>query len=353
MPDPKPISADLSQVIDRQTNSRLSALFAEQATWVFLAALLAALVLGLATDTFASPQNLFNVTRNFTFVGLVALGMTMVIISGGIDLSVGSVVCLAAMVQAVVMNAGYGFWAAAATALAVSARVGFVNGALIAWPRMPSFVVTLGMLSVARSLAMVLSDNRMIFEFGPDQALLFALGGGSTLGIAHPVIALAALGAATAFLLRRSQWGTHVFAIGANERAAVLTGIAVPRVKISVYVFSSLMAGITGILEAGWLGGVTTNLGQSMELTVIAAAVIGGANLLGGAGAVFGAIIGAALIEVIPQQPDPAWHLHLLAVAARQLLDNGAIASGLDKRSLDKLSVALDTLHSSGQAAHV
>ncbi len=292
-------ASDLAQAIDRQTNTRLAALFGEQATWVFLAAALAVLVLGLSTDTFASSQNLFNITRNFAFVGLVAVGMTVVIISGGIDLSVGSVVCLAAMVQAIVMNTGYGFWTAATMALAASALVGFVNGALIAWLRMPPFVVTLGMLSIARSLAMVLSDNRMIYEFGPDQALLFYLGGGATLGIAHPVIALGILGLVTAFLLRWSQWGTHVFAIGANERAAVLTGIAVPRVKISVYMFSSLTAGITGILEAGWLGGVTTNLGQSMELAVIAAAVIGGANLLGGSGTVVGAIVGAALIEII------------------------------------------------------
>ncbi|WP_349036622.1 ABC transporter permease [Pseudotabrizicola sp. 4114] len=292
-------NAELTSVIDQQTNTRVTALFAEQATWVFLAAVLAAVVLGLSTDTFASSQNLFNVSRNFAFVGLVALGMTVVIISGGIDLSVGSVVCLAAMVQAIVMNAGYGFWTAAALSLGASALVGFVNGALIAWLRMPPFVVTLGMLSIARSLAMVLSGNRMIYEFGPDQAFLFALGGGSTFGIAHPVIALALFGCVTAFLLRWSQWGTHIFAIGANERAAVLTGIAVPRVKISVYVFSSLMAGITGILEAGWLGGVTTNLGQSMELAVIAATVIGGANLLGGSGTVAGAVVGAALIEII------------------------------------------------------
>lgn len=292
-------AAELGQAIGRQTNTRLTSLLAEQATWVFLAALIAAIVLSLVTDTFASPQNIFNVTRNFAFVGIVALGMTVVIISGGIDLSVGSVVCLGAMVQAIVMNAGYDFYTAAVLSLAASALVGFVNGALIAWLRMPPFVVTLGMLSIARSLAMVLSDNRMIFEFGPDQLLLFEIGGGSSFGIAHPVIALALLGLGTAFVLRWTRWGTHVFAIGANERAAILTGINVPGVKISVYMFSSTIAGLTGILEAGWLGGVTTNLGQSMELAVIAAAVIGGANLLGGSGTVVGAIVGAALIEII------------------------------------------------------
>lgn len=299
MPETRPGDSELSSVIAHQTNSRLASILSEQATWVFFAAVVAAVTLSLVTDTFASPQNIFNVTRNFAFVGIVALGMTVVIISGGIDLSVGSVVCLGAMVQAICMNAGYSFFPSALAALVASAMVGFVNGALISWLRIPPFVVTLGTLSIARSVAMVLSDNRMIFEFGPDQALLFAIGGGSTFGIAHPVIALLLLGAVTAFLLRFTRWGTHVFAIGANERAATLTGVRVPMVKISVYVFSSTIAGLTGILKAGWLGGVTTNLGQTMELTVIAATVIGGANLLGGSGTIFGAIVGAALIEII------------------------------------------------------
>ena len=101
------------------------------------------------------------------------------------------------------------------------------------------------------------------------------------------------------FALRWSRWGRHVFAIGGNEEAAILTGVPVTGLKISVYLFSALTAGITGVLEVGWLGGVTTNLGQGMELSVIAAAVIGGANLAGGTGTAFGAIIGAALIEVI------------------------------------------------------
>lgn len=299
MPDQSKVQAELTSAIARQSETRWSALFANQSTWVFLAAVVAAVSLSLITDTFATPQNIFNVTRNFAFVAIVALGMTVVIISGGIDLSVGSVLCLGAMVQAICMNAGHGFFPSAVVALAASALVGFVNGALIAWLRIPSFVVTLGTLSIARSAAMVLSDNRMIFEFGPDQQLLFDLGGGATFGVPHPVVALVVLALMTGFLLRMTPWGTHVFAVGSNERAAVLTGVRVPALKISVHVFASTIAGLAGILEAGWLGGVTTNLGQSMELTVIAATVIGGANLLGGSGTIFGAIVGAALIEVI------------------------------------------------------
>lgn len=283
----------------RQTHTRFGRILAQQAFWVFVAAVIACVTLALVTDTFATPQNLFNVTRNFAFVAIVALGMTVVIISGGIDLSVGSVLCLSAMVLAITMNAGYSLAFSALLAIGAALFVGLVNGVLIAYLRIPAFVVTLGMLSITRSAAMILSNNKMVFQFGPDEKLLFFLGGGSTYGIANPVIALALLAVATGLILRWTRWGTHIFAIGANEKAAVLTGVAVKRVKVSVYMFSALMAGVAGVLEAGWLGGVTTNLGQSMELSVIAATVIGGANLLGGAGTVFGSVVGAALIEVI------------------------------------------------------
>jgi ribose transport system permease protein len=155
------------------------------------------------------------------------------------------------------------------------------------------------MLSLARSLAMVLSSNKMVYQFGPDHDTLLWLGGGATLGIPHPLIVLAILALLTGFALNWTAWGRHVFAIGGNEQAATLTGVPVKRIKVSVYMFASLTAGITGVLEIGWLGGVTTNLGQGMELSVIAAAVIGGANLAGGIGTAFGAVVGAALIEVI------------------------------------------------------
>ena len=146
---------------------------------------------------------------------------------------------------------------------------------------------------------MVLSNNKMIWEFGPDHDLLLWLGGGSTLGFPHPLIAMVLLALCTGFAFQWTRWGQHIFAVGGNEQAATLTGVPVRRVKVSVYVFSAFTAGITGILEVGWLGGVTTNLGQAMELTVIAAAVIGGANLAGGVGSAFGAVVGALLIEVI------------------------------------------------------
>jgi ribose transport system permease protein len=292
--------SSLEEAIGKRTHgSPLSWLVSRQTFWVFLAAVIACLALSLVTDTFATERNLFNVTRNFAFVGIIALGMTAVIIVGGIDLSVGSVVVLSAMVTGMTMAAGYPIWLAIPLAIVAALAVGLFNGFMVAYLKVPPFVVTLGVLSVVRSLAMVLSDNKMVYQFGPDHATLLALGGGSTLGIPHPVYVLAVLALATGYAFRWSRWGRHIFAIGGNEQAAVLTGIPVKAVKISVYMFASFTAGITGVLEVGWLGGVTTNLGQSMELSVIAAAVIGGANLAGGIGTAFGAVVGAALIEVI------------------------------------------------------
>ena len=139
------------------------------------------------------------------------------------------------------------------------------------------------MLSIARSLAMVASQNKMVYQFGPDHDLFLWLGGGSTLGIPNPVVVLGASYLVVGFALRWTRWGARIMAVGGNERAAILTGLPVKRIKIGIYMLSGFMAGLAGVLEASWLGGVTTNLGQSMELSVIAAAVIGGADLLAAA----------------------------------------------------------------------
>ncbi len=290
----------LDSTIAKKQETWLSGLLGSQTFWVFIAVIVASLFLSYATDSFATTKNLYNITRNVTFVAIIALGMTLVIITGGIDLSVGSVLCLSSMVLAVTMHAGYsivvGILAAVATALAVGA----FNGILIAYVGLPPFVVTLGMLSVARSLAMVASGNTVVFQFGPDHNTLLALGGGAWFfGIANPVMYTIVLGLLTGFVLRWTKFGRHVFAIGGNEHAAILTGVPVKLIKVAVYMISALSAGIAGIVETGWLGAVTTNIGAGMELQVIAAAVIGGANLAGGGGTALGAIIGAMLIEVI------------------------------------------------------
>ena len=301
--------ASLEESIEaREHGSWLARLAGQQTFWVSVAAVAAFVAMTVASDVFATQQNLFNVTRNFAFVAIIAVGMTAVIVTGGIDLSVGAVLVLSGMVIGMAMNDGMSIWLAVPLALGAALLVGAINGVLIAYVGVPSFVVTLGMLSIARSLAMVLSENRMVYEFGSDQPKLLWLGGGSidlwlpgvdTVQIPNPVIILIAMTAFTAFAFRWVRWGRYLFAIGGNEKAATATGVPVKRVKVSVYMFCSLCAGIAGILEVGWLGTITTSLGQGMELSVIAASVIGGANLSGGVGTAFGAVVGAALIEVI------------------------------------------------------
>jgi ribose transport system permease protein len=303
------MAATLEESIAKQVHGTwLSWLVSQQTFWVSVAAVLAFVVLSFASDVFATQQNLFNVTRNFAFVAIIAIGMTAVIITGGIDLSVGAVLVLSGMVIGMTMNAGTSIWLAVPFALGVALLVGAFNGIMIAYIGVPPFVVTLGMLSIARSLAMVLSNNRMVYEFGPDQAQLLWLGGGfisvalpfaEPIRVPNPVLFLLVMLLVAGFSFRWTRWGRHLFAIGGNERAAIMTGVPVRRVKVSVYMFCSLCAGITGVLEVGWLGTITTSLGQGMELTVIAASVIGGANLMGGIGTAFGAVVGAALIEVI------------------------------------------------------
>jgi ribose transport system permease protein len=293
------MDVSLEQAIAGKQHTWLSKVVNSQEFWVLIAMVLACVFLSFSTDAFLTAKNLYNITRNFTFVAIIALGMTVVIITGGIDLSVGSVLCLCSMVLAVVMHAGWSIEVGIAAAIATALAVGAFNGILIAYFGFPPFVVTLGVLSVARSLAMVASKNTVVFQFGPDHEKLLQLGGGSTWGIANPVIYMVVLALITGFVLRFTRFGRHVFAIGGNEHAATLTGVPVRPIKVAVYMISALTAGIAGIIQTGWLGAVTTNIGNGMELQVIAAAVIGGANLAGGVGTAFGALVGAALIEVI------------------------------------------------------
>ncbi|KUM26070.1 sugar ABC transporter permease [Mesorhizobium loti] len=294
------MAVTLDQTIAQKQHTFLSRVLSSQTFWVVIAVILACLFLSFATDAFATQKNLYNITRNITFVAIVALGMTFVIITGGIDLSVGSVLCLCSMVLAVTMHAGYSIEVGILATIVTALAIGAFNGVLIAYLDFPPFVVTLGMLSVARSLAMVASNNTVVFQFGPDHDKLLALGGGAWLfGIANPVLYMILLALITGFILRWTKFGRHIFAIGGNEHAATLTGVPVRQIKVAVYMISALSAGLAGIIETGWLGAVTTNIGTGMELQVIAATVIGGANLAGGVGTAFGAIVGAALIEVI------------------------------------------------------
>ncbi len=291
--------AAVEDVIETRESGRLQRLLGSQAFWITMAILVIAVVMTFISDAFATRNNLFNITRNLSFIGIMALGMTPVIITAGIDLSVGSIMGISGITLGLVLASGQRLWVGIAAALAIALLVGAVNGALIAYVRLNPFVVTLGMLSIARSQAIVLSNNRMLFDFGPDSASLLELGGGSTFGIPNSVLVLIGLAVIFWFLLNHTAWGQYVYAVGGNEEAARLTGVPTRWIKMSVYMLAGLTAGLTAVMIVGWLGAVTNALGTGDELRVIAATVIGGANLLGGAGTAYGAVIGAVLIEEI------------------------------------------------------
>jgi ribose transport system permease protein len=267
------------------------------------------IIIWMLAPVFLTPRNLLNISKNFSFIALMSLGETLVIISGGIDLSVGSVCALSAVVAMMLMRffsetaasqmPGLTIALAALLALALAAVIGLVNGFLIARIRLSAFVTTLGMLSVARGMTYVLTQGRAQYPVGPDVALFTRFSNGVVLGLPTQLVYLLVLAVLMALALRYLVWGRHLYAVGGNMQAAALTGVHVPRVLLSVYVLSGLAAGFSGVLIAGWLGAAPANLATGYELRVIAAAVIGGANLAGGVGGATGAVLGAALIEVI------------------------------------------------------
>ena len=293
------MSESLEEIAQKGGKGPLLEMVSSQPFWVTIALGLICAVMSQVSDVFFTEDNFFNVTRNFAFIGIIAMGMTAVIITGGIDLSVGSVVGLSGIVTGMVLNTGHSWWAGIIAGLLTALACGLVNGILIAYVRLSSFIVTLGMFGVARSLAQVLSENHMIYEFGPDEKIFFQIGGGTLLGLANPFILLVLLTVVFIIVFRYTAWGRWVYAIGGNENAARLTGVPVNRMKLSVYMLSALMAGISAILLVGWQGAAINAMGTGYELRVIASSVIGGADLMGGAGGAYGAFIGAALIEVI------------------------------------------------------
>ena len=291
---------------------KLDVIYRAQSFWISVVVATLCVVMSVLTSSFGTYDNLYNISRNFAFIGIMALGQNAVIISGGIDLSVGSVMGLSGICTALSLGSGGSIYQGVAIGLGVAILCGIVNGVLVSYIRLSPFVVTLGMMSIARSLALVVSKNQTLYQLGPDEKLFLSLGGGKILGISTPLFVLLVSALVLALALKYLKLGRHLFAIGGNEEAAILTGIPVARVKVSAYAISSLMAGVAAVLTVGWMGSASNSLGSGYELQVIAAAVIGGANLLGGEGGAYGAIIGAALIEVIRNSlllagVDPYW----------------------------------------------
>lgn len=264
-----------------------------------LAAVLLLLVLFLAwrSPYFLTQSNLTVVSRQLALSLLIAIGMTFVILAGQIDLSVGSVVALVSVLTGMFMvNMGLPVPVSILLALLVGSAVGAVNGTIFANTKIPSFVVTLGMLAVARGLALGITEGSTISGL-PDGFL--TLGQGSWLGVPIPVWIAAVVALVAHVVLQRTIFGRHVYFLGSNEDAAVLSGIRVRRVKIAIFTIASTLAALEAVIETARLSVGQPSAGSGYELAAIGAVVIGGANLFGGEGSILGTILGSTLLALI------------------------------------------------------
>jgi ribose/xylose/arabinose/galactoside ABC-type transport system permease subunit len=253
--------------------------------------------LSFASPYFFTSGNLIVVGRQIGLGLIISVGMTFVILIGGIDLSVGSVVALVSVLTGQFMvTAGLDPVISVLLALLAGALVGYVNGVINAFGGLPSFVVTLGMLAVARGLALGITSGSTISGF--PQSFLF-LGQGQFLGIPVPIYIAVVVALVAHFVLSRTTFGRHVYFVGSNEEAAKLSGIRVRRVKVSVFVIASTLAAVSGILETSRLSVGQPAAGSGYELVAIGAAVIGGASLFGGVGGILGTALGTTLLLLI------------------------------------------------------
>ena len=258
---------------------------------IFIALALECLIVGLTTDTFFSSANLSNVLRQNAFIAILAAGMTFVILTGGIDLSVGSVVGLSGVVSAGLLAGGAGIVSATAAGLAIGLAAGLVNGAAVTTLRIPAFVVTLAMMLVVRGAAFKYTEARTITGL---PASFGTLSG----GLATAIIMMSVFAAAW-IVLSRTPLGRHVYAVGGNLQAAWLAGVRVTRIQMTVYATSGVAAGLAGVLVASRLNAGYPRAGEYYELDAIAAVVVGGTSLFGGRGSIWGTLAGAFFIGIL------------------------------------------------------
>ena len=254
------------------------------------------LVLWAATPHFLTVSNLLNVLEQTALNAVVAVGMTFVIISGGIDLSVGSVLALAGICLALALEAGVPAPAAIAIALVVGGACGLANGLLITLGRLPPFIATLGMMSVARGIALMLAEGRPISGFGEG---FRAIATGRVLAIPAPVVITIVIYAVAHFVLTGTVFGRTTYAIGGNEEAARLSGVQVRFHKTAVYAVAGVTSAAAAVVLTARLNSAQPTAGTMYELDAIAATVIGGSSLLGGEGTVTGTLIGALIMGVL------------------------------------------------------
>lgn len=274
----------------------LSGLVHRRESGIFLALLVLSALIAWRSPEFISPGNLFLVSRQIALTAIVALGVFFVILTGGIDLSVGSAVGLSGFLCGLAMEAGMPPVLAVAAGLFSGAAIGAVNGLIVAFVGVTPFIVTLGMLGVARGVVLVLRHGESVRKLSTS---FIDFGNGSVLGISVPVVVLLLVAAAAYAILVHSAFGRRIYAIGGNERAAALSGINTRGVKFLTYVISGVLCSVTGMLFVARFQSAQADAGKGMELDAIAATVIGGTSLMGGEGSVAGVLIGATMMGVI------------------------------------------------------
>lgn len=250
--------------------------------------------LGIFSPNFLDLFNLVNLTRQISLYAIIAVGETLVMTLGGIDLSVGSVLALAGVLSAIFrLSLGN---LAIVMAIGVGVACGLANGFLVSKLRINPFIVTLGMLNIARGIVLVITKG---FPIPIYEGSIITLGQGSFFSVPYLFLFMLGVGILGIFLLGRTTYGNYVKAIGSNESAAWAMGIDVQRIKITTYTISGLLSGLAGVLLAGRLSAGQANAGIGWELDVIAAVIIGGTSLAGGEGSVLGTLFGAALLGII------------------------------------------------------
>ncbi|MBC7084249.1 MAG: ABC transporter permease [Firmicutes bacterium] len=269
------------------------------------------------SPVFLTSPNLLSVIRQVSVIGLLAIGETFVVLTGEIDLSVGSLVALSGVVAAMAQKAGLGLVPSIVLPLAVGGLTGAIIGVIVAKGKVPSFVVTLGVMGVARGIALVLTNGFPISGFGENYKWI---GGGEVFSIPVPMILLLILTVVAAVVLQQTPFGRNLYALGGSRKAAFYSGINVDRELVKVFVLSGTFAALGGIVLTARLDAAETVAGLGYELSAIAAVVIGGASLSGGVGSVYGTLLGTLFIGVI------ANGLTLLAVSSYwQQVVQGAI----------------------------
>lgn len=254
-------------------------------------------VFSLLTDTFLTIPNILNVLLQISIIAILGFGVTIIIISAGIDLSLGSVMALVGMGTAAILTSSTpSIFLAILGGLLIGGIVGFINGITVAYIHLPAFIATLAMMSIARGVALVVTNAIPIYNL--PESFLF-LGSGFLWGIPTPIYVMIGLYFILDFILRKTKFGRYIYAIGGNEEATRLSGINIRRYKLLVYIVGGICTGVAGILFTARLGSGQPTAGVGYELDAITAAILGGTNLFGGSGNLIGTLIGAFVMGVI------------------------------------------------------